>query len=115
MLKPKKDIYFQFSSTFLKGHIIRIWFQIKDDVMMEPDRVGFEKYKSRNWNPAMGHNGIIRPVRSKRIPTNSHVGLMRQYTIYTAKFQWKTTQRNDFTNNFFLLSVKPYGTMLSFI
>ena len=29
----------------------RIWFLTKDDVMMELNRIGFDKYKSRNWNP----------------------------------------------------------------
>ena len=54
MLEPKlTDIYSQFSSALWKGHMNRIWFQTKDDIIMEPDRIGFNNYKSRNWNPAL--------------------------------------------------------------
>ena len=49
MLQPKlKDIYSQETSTWWKGHNNRIWFQIKDDVTMELDRIWYVEYKSRN-------------------------------------------------------------------
>ena len=55
ILEPKlKDIYSQQTSTLWKGHNNRIILKKKNnDVMMEPDRIWFLKYKSRNWNPAM--------------------------------------------------------------
>ena len=42
----------ELNCTLWKGQNNRIWFQTKDNVMMEPDRIGFDKYKSRHWNPA---------------------------------------------------------------
>ena len=51
---PKlQDIYSQFSSIWWKGDNNRIWFQTKDDIMMELDRIWFVELKSRNWHPAM--------------------------------------------------------------
>ena len=48
MLEPRlKDTYSQETSTW-KGHNNRIWFQTKDDVMMELDRIWYVEYKSRN-------------------------------------------------------------------
>ena len=39
------------SPKFLVPH----WFQRKDDVMMESDRIGVDKYKSRNWNSEVAY------------------------------------------------------------
>ena len=40
MLEPKlTKIYSQETSTWWKGHNNRIWFQTKDDVMMELDSI----------------------------------------------------------------------------
>ena len=50
--------YSEFSSTIWKGHNNRIRFQTKDDFMMEPDRIWFIKYKSRNCNSSV----LIPPI-----------------------------------------------------
>ena len=41
-----KDIYTKFSSTLWKGDNNRIWFQTEDEVMMKPDVIGFDMYKT---------------------------------------------------------------------
>ena len=49
MLEPKlKDIYFQETSTWCKGHNNKIWFQTKDNDMTELDRIWYVEKKSRN-------------------------------------------------------------------
>ena len=51
MLESKlKEISSHFSSILWKEHNNRIWFQTKDDVIMEPDGIGFDKYKMNIYN-----------------------------------------------------------------
>ena len=51
MLEPKlKNIYSQFPVAFDKDTTIESDFQSTDDVMMKPDGIGFDKYKTNIWN-----------------------------------------------------------------
>ena len=61
MFEPKlMDIYSQETSAWWKGHNNRIWFQTKDDVMMELDRICYVEYKSKNWNPVVYFSDLLR-------------------------------------------------------
>ena len=77
-------IFSQETSTWWKGHNNTIWFQTKDDLMMELDRSCYVEYKSRNWNPALyldnyltAHSiGIIRDYHRKDLKFISYVSLI---------------------------------------
>ena len=102
ILKPKlKDIYSQETSTWWKRHNNRIWFQIKNDDMMELDRIWYVECKSRNWNPALCEfHGIVSTycwgdnphyaITSWRISLNLHLS-------FTVLLLWSSTVEISFS------------------
>ena len=99
LLQKTQDTAPQETSTLWKGHLHsknsnRIWFQTRDDVMMEADRIWFVKYKSRNWNPAMPDTNITNVYnntnnRSPHWRQNQNYVTVLWYAIDVTSFTWK--------------------------